>query len=376
MMVGYRVCTRCIMDTTLPGIQFDDEGVCNICKEYCDRVKRELFYDAEGQQALQAMINRIKRRGAGREYDCVIGVSGGVDSTYVAYLVKKEFGLRPLAVHLDNGWDAELAVSNIEQGMKRLGIDLYTKVLNWEEFKDLQVAFLRSSISHVEIPTDHAIWATLIRTAGARDIPYVVAGTNIVTEAIAVPTWLYQSKDSHLINGIHRQFGRLKLETHPRLSPFDFIYFLVLKGIKWIPILNYVPYDKDKAKQILIDELGWRDYGGKHYESVFTRFQHAYFLPRKFNIDMRKAYLSALILSGQMTRTQALADLQLPAAPPEQVEADVEFVVKKLGLTHEEFEQIMTAPNKTYADYPNDAYVWRKFDFLVKCARRRAIQAV
>jgi N-acetyl sugar amidotransferase len=374
MTDGFQLCTRCIMDTTLPGIQFDDEGVCNVCKEYFDRVKKELFYDAAGEQALQKMIEKVKRRGKGGEYDCVIGVSGGVDSTYVAYLVKKKFGLRPLAVHLDNGWDAELAVSNVEQTMKRLGIDLYTNVLDWEEFKDLQVAFLKSSISHIEIPTDHAIWSTLIRIAGARGIPYVIAGTNIVTEAIAVPTWLYQSKDSHLINAIHRQFGKLKLKTYPRLSAFDFFFFLVLKGIKWIPILNYVPYNKDEAKRILIDELGWRDYGGKHYESLFTRFQHAYFLPQKFGIDMRKAYLSALVLSGQMTRTQALAEMQQPVAPSEQIEEDVEFVIKKLGLTHKEFEQIMTAPNKTYADYPNDDYLWRKLDFLVKSARRRAIQ--
>jgi N-acetyl sugar amidotransferase len=371
----YRICNRCVMDTTLQDIQFDPGGICSVCRQYEERIKQELHYDEDGREKLSSMIRRIKRDGVGREYDCLIGVSGGVDSTYVAHLVKTQYGLRPLAVHLDNGWDAELAVANIEQVIKRLGIDLHTLVLDWEEFKDLQVSFLKSSIAHIEIATDHAIWATLVRTAAANRIRYIIAGTNIVTEGIAVPAWMYESKDSRLIKGIQKRFGRMKLRTYPQLSVTDFAYYLMVQGIRWIPILNYVPYSKDDAKKLLSEELGWRDYGGKHYESRFTVFEHAYWLPQKFNIDMRRPYLTAQIMSNQMTRDQALDELKSPPAPPEQMQEDFEFVMKKLNLTGREFEDIMKAPPKTYADYPNNAALWKRFSFAVKYARRRAIEA-
>jgi N-acetyl sugar amidotransferase len=361
------------MDTTVPDIRFDGAGVCQFCRQFEERMARELYADNEGQARLHAITQKIKRRGAGREYDCLIGVSGGVDSTYVAYLVKKKHGLRPLAVHLDNGWDTELAVANVEQVLKRLDIDLYTYVLDWEEFKDLQLSFLKSSISNAEIPTDHAIWALLIRTAAERNIPYIISGSNIATEALMPESWLYGSKDARLIKGIQRQFGHYRLKSFPQLSTFDFVYFLLVRGVKWIPILNYVPYVKQEAKRVLIDELGWRDYGGKHYESIFTRFFHAYYLPRKFGYDLRRSYLSALILSGQMTRDEALREIKSPPAPADQLEEDREFVIKKLGLSPEEFEQIMTAPPKTFSDYPNGDALWRKFDSLVQTIRKRII---
>jgi N-acetyl sugar amidotransferase len=363
------------MDTTLQNIQFDPGGICSVCRQYEERIKQELHYDEAGREKLSSVIRKIKEGGSGREYDCLIGVSGGVDSTYVAHLVKAQYGLRPLAVHLDNGWDAELAVANIEQVIKRLGIDLYTLVLDWEEFKDLQVSFLKSSIAHIEIPTDHAIWATLVRTAAAKRIRYIIAGTNIVTEGTAVPAWMYESKDSRLIKGIHKQFGRVKLRSYPHLSIADFAYYLMFLGIRWIPILNYVPYSKNDAKRLLCEELGWRDYGGKHYESRFTVFEHGYWLPQKFNIDMRRAYFSAQIMSNQMTRDQALAELKSPPAPSEQMGEDFEFVMKKLSLTGREFEDIMKAPPKTYADYPNNAALWNRLSFAVRYARRRAIEA-
>jgi N-acetyl sugar amidotransferase len=374
MEKDYRVCAQCVMDTTLPDIEFDEGGVCNYCKRYEDRVRTELDYTAAGQSRLQTLIERIKREGARQDYDCIIGVSGGADSTYVAHLVKNKFGLRPLAVHLDNGWDAELAVANVEKVLKRLGIDLHTNVLNWKEFRDLQVSFLKSSIAHVEIPTDHAIWATLIRSATAYKIRYIISGINIVTEGVAAHAWLYDSKDARLIKGIHAKFGTVPLKTFPMLDISDFAYSFFVRGIRWIPMLNYVPYNKSEAKQIIIDDLGWRDYGGKHYESVFTRFQHAFWLPHKFNIDMRRPYLSALVLSRQMSREQALLEVMSPPSPKDQLNEDVEYVIKKLNLTQAEFDRIVAAPRKSHNDYPNNAFLWRGLPFAVNLAHRLAVR--
>jgi len=361
------------MDTTVSDIVFDSEGVCNLCKQYEQRTKKELHYDEAGHVSLQNLITKIKAKGSRSEYDCLIGISGGVDSTYVAYLVKKKFGLRPLAVHLDNGWDTELAISNVEQTMKRLEIDLFTYVLNWEEFKDLQLSFLKSSISNIEIPTDHAIWAILIRMAAKKNIKYIISGSNIVTECLMPESWLYGSKDAQIINSIQSQYGTKKLKTFPQLSTFDFVYYLMVKGIRWVPILNHVPYIKNEAKRTLCEELDWRDYGGKHYESVYTRFFHAYYLPKKFNIDMRRAYASALVMSGQITRDEALKEIKEPPQPLELLEEDKEFVIKKLGFSQGEFNQIMTAPPRPYSDYPNGDKLWRRFSVLVNFARNRVI---
>ena len=373
-MTNNQICTRCLMDSTVPDIKFDDRGVCNICTQYVERVEKELDNGPSGQEKLNSMVERIKKEGTGRDYDCIIGVSGGVDSTYVAYLVKKRYGLRPLAVHLDNGWDSELAVANVEQVLKRLDIDLFTHVLNWEEFKDLQISFLKSSVSNAEIPTDQAIWALLVRTAAKYKVRYIISGLNIVTEALMPEPWLYSSKDAFFINALQRKFGRMPLKSYPELNVWDYVYFMLLRGIRWVPILNYVPYIKSEAKQLLIDELGWRDYGGKHYESIYTRFFHAYYLPQKFGIDLRRSYLSALVVSGQITREEGLKELAQPPAPPDQIEEDVEFVVKKLGLTHEAFDQIMHASPISYTEYPNTERLWKRLSWFVNFARNRAIR--
>lgn len=276
------ICSKCVMDTTVPEIIFDENGVCNFCKDYKHRITKDLYTGDEAKNRLESLVKRIKKRGKNKEYDCLIGVSGGVDSTYVAYLVKKVYGLRPLAIHLDNGWNSELSVANVEQVLKRLDIDLYTEVLDWEEFKDIQISFLKSGISNIEIPTDHAIWAILIKTAAKKKIPYIIAGNNVVTESIMPESWLYGSKDSKLIRGIHSKYGKIKMKHFPYLTLFNFVDYLLIRGIKWVPILNYVNYVKEDVKKFLIEELGWRDYGGKHYESIFTRFFHAYYLPEKF----------------------------------------------------------------------------------------------
>lgn len=366
-----RVCSRCVMDTTVEDIQFDEAGQCNFCKKYDEVNVKDLYTHDGGEEKLNTLIAEIKNKGKGKQYDCLIGLSGGVDSSYVAYLIKKKYGLRALAIHLDNGWNTELAVSNVENIVKKLDIDLTTHVLDWKEFKDIQTSFLKSSISNIEIPTDHAIWAILIKTAGKMGIPYIISGNNVVTESIMPESWLYGSKDSKLIKSIHKRFGKVKMKTYPRLKTLDYVEYLLVRGVRWVPILNYIDFVKDDAKQLLIDELDWRDYGGKHYESIFTRFFHAFYLPEKFGFDLRKSYMSALVCSGQITREKALEELSKPPAPREMLLQDKDYVIKKLGLTDEEFGKIMTSKNKTYEDYPNNDSLWKNFDVFVKMARKR-----
>lgn len=369
-----KVCSRCIMDETAKEITFDNNGVCNFCHNYDNVLVNDVHTDKGGEEKLEKLIEEIKRKGKNSRYDCLIGLSGGVDSSYVAYVIKKKYGLRAFAVHLDNGWNTELAVANVEQIVKRLDIDLSTYVLDWKEFRDIQTSFLKSSISNIEIPTDHAIWALLIKTAAKMKIPYIIAGNNVVTESIMPESWLYGSKDSKLIKSIHKMFGKIKLKTYPSLSTMDYVDYLLVRGIRWVPILNYIPYNKAEAKQTLINELGWQDYGGKHYESIFTRFFHAFYLPVKFGYDLRKSYLSALVCSGQITRDEALEEISKPPAPKEMLEQDRDYVIKKLGLTEGEFELIMNSPNKTYIDYPNNENLWKRFNSVIRIARNYIIR--
>ena len=369
-----KVCSSCIMDETAKEITFDNNGVCNFCHNYDNVLVNDVHTGKGGEEKLEKLIEKIKLKGKKSRYDVLIGLSGGVDSSYVAYVIKKKYGLRAFAVHLDNGWNTELAVANVEQIVKRLDIDLSTHVLDWKEFRDIQTSFIKSSISNIEIPTDHAIWALLIKTAGKMKIPYIIAGNNVVTESIMPESWLYGSKDSKLIKSLHRQFGKVKMKTYPSLSTMDYVDYLLVRGIRWVPILNYIPYNKAEAKQTLIDELGWQDYGGKHYESIFTRFFHAYYLPVKFGYDLRKSYFSALVCSGQISRDEALEEISKPPAPKEMLVQDRDYVIKKLGLSEDEFESILKAPNKTYADYPNNESLWKRFNTIIRVARNYIIR--
>jgi N-acetyl sugar amidotransferase len=366
-----KICSRCIMDETAKEITFDNYGVCNFCHNYDNVLVNDVYTDKGGEEKLEKLVEKIKLKGKNSRYDVLIGLSGGVDSSYVAFIIKKKYGLRAFAVHLDNGWNTELAVANVEQIVKRLEIDLSTYVLDWKEFRDLQTSFIKSSISNIEIPTDHAIWALLIKTAAKMKIPYIIAGNNVVTESIMPESWLYGSKDSKLIKSIHQKFGKIKLKTYPSLSTIDYVDYLLFRGIRWVPILNYLPYNKAEAKQLLIDELGWQDYGGKHYESIFTRFFHAFYLPVKFGYDLRKSYLSALVCSGQISRDEAMEEISNPPAPKQMLEQDRDYVIKKLGLSDDEFDSIMNSPNKTYADYPNNESLWKRFNTLIRVARNR-----
>ncbi|MCP4158335.1 MAG: N-acetyl sugar amidotransferase [bacterium] len=367
----YRICSRCIMDTTDPEIQFDENGYCNHCRKYERRVKTEQHYDEEGQERLKKLLEDIKEKGRNKKYDCIIGVSGGVDSTFVAYTVK-QMGLRPLAVHLDNGWDSELAVNNIEKILKKLDIDLYTHVLDWEEFKDLQLSFLKSSFINAEIPTDHAIVAVLLKVAAEKKVKFILGGSNIATEGIHVPAWVYDYRDWRLTKAIQKKFGKYKLKTFPHFNLFNIFYYLFLKRIKFIPILNYVKYNKKEALDVLVNELGWKYYGGKHYESIYTRFYQSYILPVKYDADKRKAHMSALIMAGEMTREQALEELKKETYPADLMAEDKEYAAKKFNMTMEEFDELLALPIKSYQEYPNNSFVFKKLPFLMKFAKRIA----
>jgi N-acetyl sugar amidotransferase len=340
-------CIRCVMDTSDPEISFDEHGVCNHCRAYSELATRE-FRDGD----LDAIAQEIKRAGVGKDYDCVIGVSGGVDSTYVAHEVKR-LGLRPLAVHLDNGWDSELAIHNIQQALRTLDIDLVTRVLDWDEFRQLQVSFLRASVPDGEIPTDHAIFATLNEEASKRGIRHVISGVNVATEAILPRRWTYGVHDWRYIKQIHRRFASASLSTYPHASRLRLDYYSRVRRIQMVALLDYIPYVKSEAMELLERELGWRRYAGKHYESIYTRFFQGYILPLKFGIDKRKAHLSTLICSGQMTREEAVRALDEDDYLRDQAAEDRVYVVKKLGLTDAEFDEIMCTPAKTYEDYPN-----------------------
>jgi N-acetyl sugar amidotransferase len=346
----YQICSRCVMDTTDPDIVFDERGVCNHCHIYDELVRANVFTGEEGKKRLVKIVAEIKKAGKGKDYDCLIGVSGGVDSSFLAYKVR-ELGLRPLAVHLDNGWDSELAVKNIELILKKLNIDLYTHVLDWEEFKDLQLAFLKAGTPDSEIPTDHAIISLLYLIAEKKRIRYVLSGFNLRTETHIPLAWSQGHMDWKYVKSVHRKYGRSVLKTFPHLNLYQ--YKIYARKQKWIHILNYFDYVRSDAKNILKNDLCWKDYGSKHYESIYTRFYQGYILPTRFGYDKRRSHYSSLICSGQITRESVLKDLKNEIYPIEMQIKDKEYVIKKLGLNEQEFEKIMTGPKKSYWDYPS-----------------------
>lgn len=353
-MVNHQVCSRCIMDTSDPDITFDEKGVCNHCRAFDEMAAQNWFPGPEGLPKLNAIVAQIKKECAGNEYDCIIGLSGGVDSSYLAYKAS-QLGLRMLAVHVDGGWNSELAVKNIEVICKNLGIDLYTHVVDWEEMKDLQVAFLKSGLSNQDIPQDHAFFAALYNYAVKNNVRYVLNGSNFATEGILPPAWGYDAMDLRLLESVHKTFGRIKLRTFPKVNFFKrYVYYPYIRRMQVVKLLNYILYDKEQAIQTLEKELGWRYYGAKHYESRFTKFFQAYYLPLRFGYDKRKAHLSSLIVSGQMTRVEALQEMEKELYPQAQLREDKEFVLRKLGLSEKDFENLLHAPLKTFRDYDSN----------------------
>lgn len=366
-------CRRCIMTRVVdPRISFDESGLCNHCIRYDALISSRVFTGQEGKEKLAQLVENIKSAGKKRDYDCLIGVSGGVDSTYVAYLTKK-LGLRPLAVHFDNGWNSELAVMNIERVLKKLDIDLMTYVIDWEEFRDLQMAFLKASTPDGEVPTDHAINALLWQQALKHRIKYIVSGMNFTTEALSVPHWAYGHSDWRYIRDVHRRFGTKALKTYPHFNLPFLGYVNFLRGIRTVSILNYVDYNKQEVMRTIQDKLGWVYYGGKHYESIYTRFFQGYILPHKFGIDKRYGHLSDLINSGQLSREAALRDIQQPPYPEDLLTQDMEFVLKKFQISQTDFDTLMALPQRSFRDFKNQYDRIEKLKTLVTALRARGL---
>lgn len=343
------------MDTTDTRISFDENGICDHCNSFKTDVLPHWHTDEKGRNELTNIINKIKTDGENRDFDCIMGMSGGADSSYMLHLVVKEFGLRPLVFHVDGGWNSELAVKNIQVMIDKLELDLYTEVINWEEMKDFQLSFFKSGVPHLDIPQDHAFIATLYNFALKYNIKYILNGGNFSTECVRNPMeWLYYGTDMFQIQDIIKRFGTIPLKTYPFSSIFRHkIYLRYFKGITVVKPLNYLPYVKERAMEFLQQEYGWTPYPQKHFESRFTKFYEGYWLPKKFGYDTRKVQYSSLILTNQMQREEALERLKYPAIDDSEAVHDFEYIATKLGITVEELQGYFNAPNKSYKDYKN-----------------------
>lgn len=357
----YQICTRSVMDTSDPNIVFDENGVCDHVHEFEINVKPHWDTGEIGRKKLDSLIKKIKDSGKGKEFDCILGMSGGVDSSYMLHCAVKDWGLRPLVFHVDGGWNSELAVHNINVMIDKLGLDLYTEVINWEEMKDFQLAFFKSGVPHLDIPQDHAFIATLYHFANKHGIKYILNGYNFSTECVQYPMqWFYYGTDMKHINDIREKFGTSKMETYPFSSIYRHkIYLKYFKNVNVAKPLNYIPYVKEDALKLLEKEYGWKPYPQKHFESRFTKFYEGYWLPERFGYDTRRVQYSSLILTGQMTRDEALEKLSKPAYNPETIEDEFNYIATKLGITAEELRVYFNMPKKFYWDYKNQQSIFR-----------------
>ena len=352
-----RVCSNCIMDTTDPNISFDERGFCDYCRNFYANIQPNWHTDGQGERELAKIVERIKIAAKGRDHDCLIGVSGGVDSSYVAFIAKEKLGLRPLLFHVDAGWNSQESVNNIQRLVDGLGLDLYTEVIDWSEMKDLQLAFFNAQVANIDIPQDLAIFSALYNFAIKHDIKYILTGANYSTECVREPNeWgAYYPTDMRFVRDIHRKFGKRPLKTFPATDIFKYrIYYSLIRGIKVVRPLNYIRYIKEEAAQELIARFGWQRYAQKHHESRFTRFVECYWLPKKFGYERRKAHLSSLILTQQMTREEALERIAKPELDEQTMIKEFEYVAKKLDLTTVEFQKLFEGGNKTFRDYKNN----------------------
>lgn len=359
---NYKQCTLSVMDNISdPNIQFDEQGICNYYYEYLEAEKSQVFKGISGKERFDLAIAEIKRDGKGKKYDCILGVSGGIDSTYLAYIAKTA-GLRVLCVHFDNGWNSELAVSNIQNIVSKCNFDLYTYVIDWNEFRDIQLAYFKANVVDIEAVTDIAIFSALDIICKEKGIRHIIDGRNVVTEYTLPPSWICKNPSN--LKDIHKKFGTVPLKSYPLMSPIRRRIVARAKPFKSWPLLNYLPYDKKEVKKKIITELEWKDYGGKHYESIFTRFYQGYILPEKFKIDKRKAHLSNLIFSGQLTKEEALQELKTPIYPAELFQTDYEFIIKKLGFTREAFEAYIKAPPVAHSAFETSISIFDEIKFL------------
>ena len=358
--MNYRICNNCVMDTSDSKISFDENGVCDHCNTFYSEILPKWHTDERGDRALKEIVKKIKKKGKGKDFDCLMGMSGGIDSSYLLYVMVKKYGLHPLVFHVDAGWNSQIAVNNIQRLVDGLELDLYTKVINWEEIKDLQLAFFKSGVPHIDTPQDHAFFATMYKFASKYNIKYILTGGNYSTECIRNPLeWMWYQSDSIQLRDIYKKHGTGRLKDYPVSNIlWHKIYLPYIKGIKLIKPLDYFPYNKAKAMQLLVDKFGYQEYPQKHFESRFTRFYESYWLPEKFGYDTRKVQYSSLILTKQMTREDALAKLKIRAYNHKTIMQDFEYVATKLGISNEELQSYMDAPNKTYKDYKSQKNIY------------------
>ena len=358
-MTDYMMCSKCVLDINDDkNITFNEKGVCSYCQTFEKDYSPYLTMSSNSKELeLNKMVMQMKADGIGKKYDCICGVSGGVDSSFLAAKAK-EFGLRVLLVHFDNGWNSELAVKNIEQICKYTGFDLHTYVVDWEEFKDLQKAYIKAGVLDWEVPTDHALWAVILKKVKQLNVKHILIGANYQTEGVLPKTMRYDKADLKNIQDIYKKFGSgKKMKSFPTYKLWPHMYMRFFGGLQLDSMLHYMEYNKDVSKQYLIDVVGWRDYGGKHFESIFTRFYQGYVLKEKFGYDKRKAHLASLICSGQMSRSEALNELSKPAIDPTVLKGDLQFFIKKMGFTEDEFTNIMKEKPvahesfKSYSDF-------------------------
>jgi N-acetyl sugar amidotransferase len=353
---NYQVCTRCIMDVSDSSLTFDEQGHCQYCRNFDRNIVPHWHTDERGERRLREMADRIRQEGKGKSFDCIIGLSGGLDSSYVTYVTKERLGLRPLLFHVDAGWNTDQAVGNIEKLVDGLGLDLYTEVINWEEIKDLQVAFLKSQIAHQDIPQDTAFFSVLYKFAREHGIKYIITGGNYSTECCREPEeWgAYPGIDKTLILDIHRRFGSVPLRSFPIVDVFVYkLYYKYVRGMQLLKPLDLIPYVKKDAEQLLSQRFGWTPFQHKHHESRFTRFFEDYWLPRKFGFDRRRAHFSSLIMTGQMRREDALKRIEKPELDEHFLAQEFAYVANKLDLTPGQLKEIFEGDNKTCDSYRN-----------------------
>lgn len=354
-MSNITICSRCVMDSTDTAIVFDEFGICDHCRTFDKEILPSWNMGCGRDVELQKIVSDIKREGKGKDFDCILGMSGGIDSSYLLYLVTKKLDLKPLVFHVDAGWNTQMAVNNIERLVDGLGLDLYTEVINWEDMRKLQLAYFKSGVPHIDTPQDHAFFATMYKFASDNGIKNIITGGNYSTECVRNPKeWMYYQSDSIQLRDIYRKHGGTPLMSYPTTNIlWHKVYLPYIRKIKLHRLLDYLSYDKEEATQFLVDNYGYERYPQKHFESRFTRFYESYWLPEKFGYDTRKVQFSSLILTGQMTREEAIEKLSGPAYDPEIIHHDFEYVASKLNITSDQLKMYFNAPNKTYMDYAN-----------------------
>jgi N-acetyl sugar amidotransferase len=365
MKKEYQICTSCVMDTSDTKITFDEKGVCDHCNSYKKDVEPLWFPNDEGKAIFSKQVKELQRKTKGKEFDSIMGLSGGLDSSYLLHMAVKEFGLRPLVFHVDGGWNTDLAVSNIEKMVKKLDLELYVEVINWEEMKDFQLAWFKSGTPHLDIAQDHAYFATMFHFARKYKIDTILNGGNISTECIRNPLdWIYYGTDMTLIKDIRKKFSTNKMETYPWSSIYYHkIYLKYFKKIKVLRPLNLMPYNKKMAMEILSNEYGWTPYPQKHFESRFTKFYEGYWMPTRFGYDTRRVQFSSLIVTGQMTRDEAVKELEKLSYNKETIDEDIQFIANKLDISVEQLMMYHSMEKKWWFDYKNEKKI---FDFGAK----------